>query len=95
MNWEVGICEPGEISLCLFAFLAPPCAAAVARHYMDQSSILFNTCCINPIATRWMIRTAYDISGDEVDDICIGTLCFCCSINQVGNDRINGFIGYM
>jgi Cys-rich protein (TIGR01571 family) len=83
MNWEIGLCEIGDPLLCLLSFIAAPCAAAAARHYADQSSIIFNICCVNPIATRWLLRTAYDISGDAVDDMCIGTICFCCSINQV------------
>jgi Cys-rich protein (TIGR01571 family) len=83
MNWEIGLCEIGDPSLCLLSFIAPPCGAAVARHYLDQSPILFNICCLNPIAARWLIRTAYNINGDDVDDMCVGVFCPCCSINQV------------
>lgn len=82
-NWTVGLCEIGTCTDCLLSFICPQIATAYARSYMDDSPLLFNICCLNPVAARWMIRTAYEINGDENDDICVGCCCICCSVNQM------------
>ena len=82
-NWKIGLLEIGEPSDCLYSFCAPPCASAAARNHLDQSSICFNIICLNPIAARWLIRTAYEIPGDANNDLLVGSLLCCCSINQV------------
>jgi hypothetical protein len=38
---------------------------------------------MNPIATRWLIRTAYGIPGSDCSDLLAAWCCPCCSVNQL------------
>ena len=39
--------------------------------------------CVNPVAARWMIRTAYGLRGGAVDDTIKSIVFPCCSVNQL------------
>lgn len=39
--------------------------------------------CLNCVAGRWMIRTAYGIPGGALDDTLKAALLPCCSVNQL------------
>jgi hypothetical protein len=67
----------------LCSFCCPPCALGLARQEMDESEFCV-TCFIgNAIVMRWLVRSAYQIPGDEVTDCLMGTFCSCCVINQI------------
>lgn len=53
-----------------------------ARFKLDGSDCYLNCCYLNPIVLRWMTRSAYNISGSECEDVCLGLFCSCCVINQ-------------
>jgi hypothetical protein len=72
----------------------------MARTNLDNSSCLFNLMCL-PICcmptSRWIVRTAYDIEGDETDDLFSSLFLPCCTVNQLyqtskqlGSDSIGG-----
>jgi len=75
--------ETGDFGICLYSFICPPCAMASARQLMDESSFLTTCFNANPVALRWLVRSAYHIPGSEVEDCLLGTFCSCCIINQL------------
>ncbi len=82
-NWSIGLCEIGDIYLCLYSCLCPFCATASARSKLDSSPFMYNLFCLNHIVARWLIRSAYGIHGDHIEDLLCGLFCPLCSINQV------------
>ena len=72
-----------DILCCFCSYCCTGCAAAQARTQMDGSSCCFNYCAMNPIVTRWLIRSAYGIPGSEFEDCYMTMCCPCCTINQM------------
>lgn len=44
---------------------------------------LFNFCCLNIVPSRWLMRSAYNIPGDEMNDCILAAACPCCVVNQM------------
>lgn len=66
-----------------FSYLCMPCALGNAREKLDGSPCIFTCCLINPIISRWLVRSAYQIPGSSCDDCIYGLFCPCCVTNQV------------
>lgn len=69
--------------VCCDSYCFTNCAAAQARSQMDGSSCCFNMCAMNPVVTRWLIRSAYGIPGSVWEDCLFTMCCPCCAINQM------------
>ena len=82
-EWEIPLFTMGDPKVCLFSFLCPCCAAAHARSRMDDSNLVFNVSCLCLPLTRWLIRTAYNINGDPMEDAATSICCFPCAVNQI------------
>jgi hypothetical protein len=73
----------GDYKICLFSFFMSPCAMAYARSQLDDSNIVFNLSCTCLPLNRWLVRTAYGINGDTMEDVVTSVLCFPCAVNQM------------
>jgi len=99
---SINLFDVGNNEDCLYSCLCCPCAIAQSRSNLDNSSFMFNMCCMNvfctsAVTTRWLIRSAYGIEGRPRDDLINGIFCPCCSANQIyqtskkyGNPTSNG-----
>lgn len=68
---------------CFYTCFCPTLAIAEAKSALDHSSFYFNLlACISPSYFRSLVREAYDISGNCVGDIVMGTVCCPLSICQ-------------
>ena len=82
-NWEIPLFTIGDYKICLFSYLMGPCAMAYARSQLDDSNIVFNLSCTCLPLNRWLIRTAYGINGDTIEDVATSICCFPCAVNQM------------
>ena len=82
-NWETPLFTIGDYKICLFSYLMAPCAMAYARSQLDDSNIVFNLSCTCLPLNRWLIRTAYGINGDTMEDVATSVCCFPCTVNQM------------
>ena len=82
-NWEIPLFTIGDYKICLFSYLMAPCAMAYARSQLDDSNIVFNLSCTCLPLNRWLIRTAYGINGDTMEDVATSVCCFPCTVNQM------------
>jgi len=56
---------------------------AEAKTMVDGSQFIMNEHCLSGNVTRWSIRTAYGIQGDNMSDCCLTVFCPCCATNQM------------
>jgi hypothetical protein len=84
-QFAIGLFEIGDCSLCLLSFLCPNVALGYARTALDGSDCLFNVVCMNPMALRWLVRSAYGIGDTSLfcEDLVLSSVCSCCVINQL------------
>lgn len=81
-GWKQKLFDIGDTKTCLLSFCCPCYAIAVAKSNVDGSACVLNYCCINPILSRSIIKSAYNIGGDPVLDCIVSVLCFPCVANQ-------------
>jgi len=82
-GWSYSFFNYGDnCGKCICALCFPGCAAARARTIYDNSSCLFNYCCLTPCAVRNIIREGYGIMGDCMEDLCFTCAFPACAIAQ-------------
>jgi Cys-rich protein (TIGR01571 family) len=82
-QFSVNLFSIGDPKQCMFSWCCSPCALASARSQLDGSSQCFNLMCVNTFTTRFLVRSAYDISGSNYDDLTLSCCCVPCATNQV------------
>jgi hypothetical protein len=84
-KWPIGLCQCGRCDWCMFACFCPCCAAAEARHRLDDSPCMFNFFCLSLPVQRWMTRSVYGIGSTEncLSDVLLSYLCTPCTVNQM------------
>ena len=82
-DFVVPIFGVGNTKDCMFSWCCCPFALAQSRTTLDGSPFCFNVFCLNPVAARWTIRTAYGLRGEALDDTVKSVFFPCCSVNQL------------
>ena len=91
-KWNIELGEIGNPYLCILSFFLTPIAVAYTKYYFDNTPICFSLFFGNHVNNRRDVRLAYNIKGNDFDDICTSILCCCCSINQVDTQIILGLL---
>lgn len=81
-EWTIGLFEVGDHQDFCFALWCPCAAKAFARNTLDGSDWWVN-CCMSVSASRFLVRTAYNIPGNAHWDCWVGTFCPCFAANQM------------
>ena len=66
-----------------------PCAIAQSRTHLDNSPCCFNLLALTPCVVRYLVRSAYNIPGTVMEDICVMTCCPICATNQIYQTTID------